>query len=198
MKSFLQQTWLVIVLAVGFGAALAGVEHALAPRIARNAVDKLHGAINEVVPGGVASARAQGVDLEIYRVTDAAGRTVGWAYPSSALGYADNVVVLVGLDAGGQQIVGVQILKSNETPGLGDRVKGEQFRDRFKGKRTDAPIPLLRGSESDPNGVDVLTGATYSSRAVVNACNVKREKVSAIIAAELAKDTAATPGQGTP
>ena len=51
----------------------------------------------------------------------------------------------------------VRVLAQEETPGLGERIAGDKFLDRFRGKR----IPL--------EDVDAVTGATISSRALVDA-----------------------------
>jgi electron transport complex protein RnfG len=181
MISFLKQTWLVLLLAVGFGITLAAVEGGLADRIAMQQRLKLERSIQRVVPGAVESKKVDGLDFDLYRVTGDDGELVGWAYPAAAQGYADKVRVLIGLDAAGETITGIDILYTIETPGLGDRIKADEFRDRFKGKSTGEPIPILKGKAESDQGVHVLTGATYSSEAVINAANVKREQVRAAI-----------------
>ena len=188
MSKLLKESWLVIVLAVTFGMSLAAVETSLRPRIKANEAGKLARAIYEVIPGGDSSKELKLAGLEVHRVFDESGRTIGWAYSAEAMGYADKVRVLIGLDATGERISGVQILRSIETPGLGDRVKGAEFRDPFRDKRTDEAILLLRGDEKADNGVDVVTGATYSSIAVVEAVNVKREAVRDAIRELLASE----------
>jgi Na+-translocating ferredoxin:NAD+ oxidoreductase RnfG subunit len=56
------------------------------------------------------------------------------------------------------QITGVEILYSNETPGIGEVIRSREFLDSFKEK-----IP------------DAITGATVSSKALINGVEEKVE-----------------------
>jgi electron transport complex protein RnfG len=82
--------------------------------------------------------------------------TLGIVFKATAQGYADRIDFIVGMDKKG--ITNMEILYSNETAGIGDLICERSFLDDFKNK-----IP------------DAITGATVSSRALINAFKIKVE-----------------------
>lgn len=90
-----------------------------------------------------------------YEVKD--GETLkGYYADVSPVGFKGAVNLMVGLDVDGK-VVGVKIISHGETVGIGDRIENDEFLNNFIGKEG-----ALNGS------VDTISGATYSSRAVVN------------------------------
>ena len=70
-------------------------------------------------------------------------------------------------------MVGMEVLESRETPGLGDKIYKDLV---FVGAFADLPIePIIevvkKGRKVSDNQVDAITGATISSRAVVSIIN---------------------------
>ena len=72
-------------------------------------------------------------------------------------------------------ITGIKVASQQETPGLGTRIeelrRGEKepwFQSQFRGKGAEAAIKLVRGG--GPDGIEAITGATISSRAVTVKC----------------------------
>ena len=85
------------------------------------------------------------------------GEHVGYAVTVAPAGYGGEISMLVGIDAVGR-VTGVVILSHSETPGLGSKVTGESWlSEQFVG--TD-------GKGTVGNGVDAISGATISSKAV--------------------------------
>jgi electron transport complex protein RnfG len=89
----------------------------------------------------------------------------GAVFTSSAIGYGGTIEVLLGVAANGT-ITGVQILDHSETPGLGAKVTEENFLHQFKGKNLSSTKWALK---KEGGGLDGITGATISPRAVVKA-----------------------------
>lgn len=85
---------------------------------------------------------------------------VGYAIKLATTGYAGPVEIMVGITTGAR-VTGVEILSHSETPGLGTRITEQEFRDQFVGL----------DASGDAN-VDVISGATVSSNAVINGVNV--------------------------
>lgn len=83
--------------------------------------------------------------------------TIGIVFIATTQGYAGQIEFIVGVTIKGQ-ITGVEILYSNETPGIGEVIKGKEFLDSFKEK-----IP------------DAITGATVSSKALIDGVKEKVE-----------------------
>lgn len=92
-------------------------------------------------------------------------KVFGYAVESvSHKGYAGDIDVLVGVDTEGK-ILGVQIIKHAETPGLGSRIEGKEWRDSFVGLDKNSKIEVKK----DGGIIDSFSGATISPRAVCEA-----------------------------
>jgi len=109
----------------------------------------------------------------VYRGYDAAGDPVGYAIVSAIPGFQDTVRLIFGFDPKSGKLLGMKVLESKETPGLGDKIeKDEAFVGQFTGVET--PIVARRRGKS--GNVDTITGATISSRAVIRIINEAIEK----------------------
>jgi electron transport complex protein RnfG len=101
------------------------------------------------------------------------GRLVGYAIPAAGPGFADTIRLLYGYLPEGRKVVGMEVLESRETPGLGDKIyKDAAFVANFANLSVDPEIVAVKkGKKADPNQIDAITGATISSKAVVKAIN---------------------------
>ena len=99
------------------------------------------------------------------------GEKAGYAFMASGSGYGGNIDILVGLDSG-FGIKGVSILSQTETPGVGNKITESSFTDQFKGLSA-SDIAL----KSEGGKIDAITGATISSRAVVDAVKEKMVEI---------------------
>jgi electron transport complex protein RnfG len=101
---------------------------------------------------------------EVYRCKK--GNTpVGYAF--TAIGdnaYGGTLTCLVGLNEAGM-ITGLEIVKHEETPGLGSEVEKCAWRSQLIGK---GPNDIVWKVKSDGGDVDAVSGATISSRAVLD------------------------------
>lgn len=87
--------------------------------------------------------------------------TIGYVMTVSSKGYGGDIKLAMGIDLQGN-ITGISILDaSDETPGLGSKVKEDAFTSQFAGINSDT-------LDTD---VDAISGATYSSKGVRNAVN---------------------------
>jgi electron transport complex protein RnfG len=111
--------------------------------------------------------------LTIYGGYDADGHFIGYAIPNAGPGFQDTVSVLYGYDPAARKMVGMWILDSRETPGLGDKIyKDADFVANFDNLAMDPQIiAVKKGKKSQPNEIDAITGATISSKAVVRIMN---------------------------
>ncbi len=82
-------------------------------------------------------------------------------------GYSGDIVMMIGIDLRSGRGLGVEIVSHGETPGVGARVEQPSFRKQWRGLPLDAPA-ALRG---DGGGIDAVSGATYSSRAMIDGTN---------------------------
>lgn len=169
-RGYLAQAWLVVLLATGFGAALAGVDLALKDEIAENKRRDTLGRIPELVPGAQKGQVAKVAGKLVYRALDADGRQVGWVVPASGQGYNDRIEVLIGLDLEALTLTGLYVLDQKETPGLGNKITSPKlFLDQFAGLMLDNPVKV---DKDDPaSTIHAIGGATISSRAVCDIIN---------------------------
>ncbi len=106
-------------------------------------------------------------DVTVYRARKA-GKVVAVVFQVQARGYAGPVVSTLGLDREGK-VLGVRVIKHNETPGLGDKIepaKGDWIHS-FEGKWLGAPAADKWAVQKDGGVFDQFAGATITPRAVV-------------------------------
>jgi electron transport complex protein RnfG len=99
---------------------------------------------------------------------------VGFAIPAKEPGFQDPIELLFGFDPKSNTTLGVTIISSRETPGLGDKIQDDTWRAQFKG--VSAPVNATKRGAIPPGDVLMITGATISSRAVVTAINSNLER----------------------
>ncbi len=168
------------------GLALVGAYLATKPTIERNEAAALQAAIFEVLPGAVRQAPMvlrDGVlarvdapapgEPAIYAGYDSGDVLLGYAMPASGGGFQDTIGLIFGVEPDGKRLTGMRVLRSLETPGLGDRiVKDARFVAAFEGLHATPAIEAVKkGKGGAPNQVDAISGATISSKAVVKIIN---------------------------
>lgn len=179
IKHFIEQSWLLIVASFFFGLLIAVTDASLSPKIEQNKVNKRNRLVGGLLPEGknfvaldqpveIDSAQGRKEKIEIYKAMSEAGQCVGWSFNASGSGFADKIELVVAVDAKFEKIAGFDVLSSNETPGFGDQIKYDYYRDQYKG----APAGELKlVTIGDPKKIDsqivAITGATVSSTAVV-------------------------------
>jgi len=115
----------------------------------------------------------------VYAGYDAEHHLTGIAVPAEGQGFADVLSILYGYAPACHCIVGMKVLESRETPGLGDRIESDPgFRANFTALQVELsenknnirnPIVLVKhGKKTRPWEIDAISGATISSRAVAN------------------------------
>ena len=175
----LAEAWLVILLALLYGSALAGVHVGLSEQIAENVRNETYDQIPQLIQGAVKEHiqehQIPGVDGQlstVYEICDDDGDCIGWVLSGSGLGFADRIDLLVGLDPELEIIQGIFVLNQKETPGLGNYITdGTRFRNQFGGLRIDPPIVVVKSSPDPEHEILALTGATISSASVSEIIN---------------------------
>jgi len=83
-------------------------------------------------------------------------------------GYEEDMLLSVVIDNG--SITKVKVLYENESEGYGEHVNSEWFLDRFKLELVDE-LKLVKRKKEHNNEIIAITGATITSRGVVNGVN---------------------------
>lgn len=189
---YIKQAWLVLLLALCYGAALAGVQTALGPIIEENKKAEIYSQVPVLVDVDPETTKVETVDVTgkdgktklVYVAKDQDGQLAGWVVRASGQGFADKIELLLGLSADLKTITGLYILDQKETPGLGDKIRSDSetddegnviklsYRDRYKGKSTDEKIRIVKHpAEEGSNQVEAITAATVSSDKVADIVN---------------------------
>ncbi len=181
------------------------------PIIARNRAEALQDAIFEVLTEARSSkayrydegrgfalveGEADGDSL-VYAGYDDSGRLAGIAVEAQGMGYQDIVRVLYGYSPEQDAIVGLRVLESKETPGLGDKIiTDEAFNANFKqldvklssdgASLANAIVAVKNGAKQDAWEIDGITGATISSVAVADLLNASATTWAPLIERRLA------------
>jgi electron transport complex protein RnfG len=189
---------------VAFGAlsgiVLVAVFLGTQPTILRNQYEAMRAAVFRVLPGTeevkvlvvrqerlVAYDGPDGVlpsEPTTFAGYDAGGRLLGYAVPGEGPGFMDTIKILYGFDPSRRTIIGMQVLDSRETPGLGDKIAFDpKFLVNFEALLVDPEIvPVKRGQKTQANQVDTITGATISSEAVIRILNESRKRWDPVLA----------------
>ena len=105
---------------------------------------------------------------------DEAGRAKGVAVVGAQPGFQDVIRLIFGYDPDTDRVVGMKVLESKETPGLGDKIeKDSSFVAEFDGVET--PLVGVKPTRATGAGneVDVITGATISSEVIIEIINAR-------------------------
>lgn len=180
---------LVLTLAIAgliSGIAIIGIYETTLPTITANKARELREAVFKVLPG-VSQMQAlvyrdgelvvvDSPDKDepvVYGGYDEQSEFVGYAMPAAGPGFQDTIGILYGYKPDEKIVVGMEVLESRETPGLGDKIyKDPVFVGGFSALSVEPEIVAVKkGTQSQPNEIDAITGATISSKAVVRIIN---------------------------
>lgn len=165
---------LIVLTGVGIisGGLLATVSNWAEPLITANKKAETEAAIFRVQPDGYSYDKINKIDFEAYKVRSQDSEVIGYALVFEGNGFQGKIRLICGLSKDLQKILSLEILEQVETPGLGTKVTESPFIDQFKQLETAPVINWVKGVEpSKPNEIQAITGATISSKAVVNILN---------------------------
>ena len=185
------------------------------PRITAHRAEVLRHAIQEVlgspqryetlflIDGALTSdlpSTTDSTDLDrVYVGFNASDHPTGFAIAGGEPGFQDVIRLLFAFDPSSGRVRGMKVLESKETPGLGDKIEKDTG---FVAGFSD-PVPPLVGVKAgrgtgDAHEVDIITGATISSRTVIKIINHRLEELEPYLLAYEASRPAATVGTDTP
>ncbi|MBI5204179.1 MAG: FMN-binding protein [Nitrospirae bacterium] len=156
---------LVIVYLIG-GLILAFVFAKASPKIYKNNEEAEKKALKELMPEADESIKLGDWSIHDkhakYFVSKKGGDTIGYIIQSFGKGYSSYINTFVAVDKD-FRVQKINILAHGETPGLGDEIELDYFKDRLKGKDIEH-LKVLKTETKEY--VEAISGATISSRAV--------------------------------
>jgi len=188
MKSALRILVFCLVMGTVSGALLVGINAFTSARIARNEELKLKSSVLDALGIPYTENNALDVFKANVEAIEKGGKTIykskddAVAFEFNGPGVWGAIYGIICLNPDLNTIRNIKIVHQEETPGLGARIAGREFLDQFKNKKT---IPKLvftpAGKATANNEVDVITGATYSSRALEKLLNTTITNVTSLL-----------------
>ena len=146
----------LLVITMCVAALLSLVNYITKDRIAENEAEEIRKAVSKLFPEYTeltASEIETSLDdktLKGFYAVKNGDTVIGYYANVSPKGFKGPVGMLVGMKTDGT-VCGIEIISSGETPGIGDKILKRSFLDK-----------IISGK------YDTISGATYSSRAVIN------------------------------
>ena len=172
LKLFAQESWLLLVSSFFFGLLIAVTNAALSDRIEQNKAAKLNeltkallpsaeifqpveAQIEVELPSGVKDA------VKVFEAMSADKQRVGWSFRAYGTGFAATIELVMAVDKDFQKIMGYNVLVSSETPGFGDQMKNDYYRDQF----VNAPAERLTLAKTgNPAAIDARSWRSPAPR----------------------------------
>lgn len=183
-----------IALVAGLGIAI--VHELTRPRVAEQRLALLSRAVLDVLPAavdyqglrrrndGTFEVLTESEGAELYLGVDQAGDPAGIAISASGMGYQDRISLIYGLDPLRGRLLGLRVLESRETPGLGARIVDdpafragfEQLELQFDDHGQVRALQVSANARPGRGEIDAITGATVSVRAVARIVSSSLER----------------------
>lgn len=156
---------LVVVYLIG-GFILAFVYANAAPRVFRNNEEAEKKALKLLMPEAETVAKMGDWSIHDkhakYFIAKKSGDTIGYVIQSFGKGYSSYIDTFIATDKD-FKVQKISILHHGETPGLGDEIETDWFKNQFKDKSIEH-LKVIKGETKDD--IQAISGATISSRAV--------------------------------
>lgn len=179
-NSAVQVITALVVVGVASGITLVFVYDYAMPKIEVNIKNATDQAIKDIFPG--ASQIDISKEENIYEVKGSGGMLIGYAFLAEGNGYQGNIKLIVGVDPDISKLKGLEVLESQETPGLGAEILNKPFKDQFIDLPLTHAIEYVKNRKPEKDyQIEAITGATISSRAVVNMLNKRVAAVKKLL-----------------
>jgi len=105
---------------------------------------------------------------EISQALDSNNDFIGYVMTVTTKGYK-NMTLAIGYSMDGT-VQGMETLTMKESPGLGTKASNPEFKNLFADKKVDK-FEVTKTKATADNQIDVISGATYTTKGVVNGIN---------------------------
>jgi len=168
MKEMLRYGFILAIICTVASGLLATVNSLTQSRILAQEQAEEEASLKEVIFGAEHfEAVKSGEEILYFKALDKEARLVGVAFKVSGKGYSSNIQTMVGMAPDGT-LTAIKILEQSETPGLGAQVTLDSFTRQFRNRK-------------NLNEIQAVTGATISSRAVIDSVKKRAAEIQALI-----------------
>ena len=180
MKNSIRMILTLVIVGSVSGLMLTSVYNYANPLIEENAKKEMEEAIVQKVLTEAAGYNEITKDgIIFYEGIDEKGNVVGYAFIGEGNGYQGKIKIIAALDARLEKLKGIEVLESTETPGLGAEITNEPFKSQFRGLSVLPEIALTKKEVLQDNEIQAITGATISSKSVLEILNKEIMRVRA-------------------
>lgn len=189
MNNFIKFPLTLFIICLAASGLLGVVHRATYPKIIGQAKAEEEQSLKDVFPQAKGFEPVKkGEEALYYKALDDAGKVLGYAFKASKRGYASDIVTMAGMDTQGK-IIKIKVLYQNETPGLGSRINEVIQKETLwdvllkKVKSSEKKEPWFQAQfsgkayDSLDRSVDTITGATITSKAVIDSVREKAVEV---------------------
>lgn len=177
MKNVIKMLIVLSSIGVISGGVLSQVSSWANPFIEINRKKETERAIFIVQPEAKSYAAVEQVDFEMYKALDGNNKLLGYALPFEGNGFQGKIRIMIGLSKELDKIISIETLEQVETPGLGTKITEEDFKNQFKNLSTIPKVEWVKGvPPAKENQIQAITGATISSKSVVEIINAGLDK----------------------
>lgn len=169
MKEMIRYGFTLTLICTVASASLAVVNSITKPKIIAQAKSEEETSLKGVLPEANKFEPVRAGEDTVYYKAFKDNKFIAVAFKSSGKGYSSVIQTMVGMTKGGV-ITAIKVLSQNETPGLGARVSEPSFTHQFANTN-------LQGL----NEIQAITGATISSKAVIDSVKKKAEEIKTLI-----------------
>jgi electron transport complex protein RnfG len=135
-------------------------------KIALSGEKRIEDAITNLAPDKFETEKIIIGQDTVYKLFNKRKELIGYAFLAEGQGYQGKIKLLVVINPSLKFLRGIEVVESLETPGLGAKIQESFFKDQFK------ELDVSRSIK-----VQAITGATVSSRAVVNILDKRIEEL---------------------
>ena len=183
MKKLIKDTLSLVVITIVAGLCLSFVHELTADTISAAEEEERAASYREVFPDAedfkpLADFGFDGVDVpsdngvtveDALFAVDGSGNAIGCVISArSANGYGGAITLSLGENSEGV-ITGMKVTSMSESPGFGSHCQDKDFQDQFKG--LSGEISYTGSGKTQPNEIDMISGATFTTSAVTEAVN---------------------------
>ncbi|MCF8009576.1 MAG: RnfABCDGE type electron transport complex subunit G [Halanaerobiales bacterium] len=145
--------------------ALSFVYQWTTPFIEKHQLEARKQAVRSVLPEAEEFQEKIINGITFFEGFDSSQKRIGVAMIAKGPGYQNIIEVMIGVNLEKDYIFGIDVLSHEETPGLGARITGQQYRKNYQNKPFGDYNVVKRTPQNDLE-VEAISGATISSRSV--------------------------------
>ena len=195
MNRIIKDTLSLVAITLVAGVCLSFVHELTADTILKAEAEERTASYRKVFPAAADFITPEG-DEDVGKTVSVAGVTIGESLfavdsegnvigcvisSTSANGYGGDVTLSVGIDLE-NTVTGMTVTSMSESPGFGSHCQDEDFQEQFKGVKGE--VTYTSGGKSQPNEIDMISGATFTTRAVTEAANGALECARSLLGGE--------------